>query len=257
MLFWMLRYLVPLFLVGSLCAGVGLDPDAKHRGEQGLRISAGAAPFEVIADSEQPVNRVRLRFYVRLRDLGLDEGTVVTLFRADQVETPCFAVTLGLVEGVWRLGWQVAEHAGEGREVTPALGPTLGAGWHAVEFAWQAGEGSGSFQLWLNDVAQTPLEQLNNGLFALTLVRLGLPGVEAGAFRGNVDFDSVVWRDRGEVGRVPFSTSQIVEHTSAWPSGHSVLFLTGLISETTTVVLGKTHAGSRQPLTPKDGFHER
>ncbi|CAM2010501.1 hypothetical protein [Acanthopleuribacter pedis] len=255
-MFSRILFFLVAFSALPLCAGVGLSDAAKHRGTQGLRVSAGAAPFEIIADSEQALQRMRLRFYVRLRDLVLDEGTQRTLLQADQEQTLCLAVTVGRVEGAMRLGWQVAENGETPRVVAPEAGPALSAAWHAVEFEWVAGEGNGVFQVWLDDAPLSPFTDLHNGSRVVTAVRLGLPGAELGDFRGSVDFDSVVWRDRGEVGREPFSNTQMIEHTSDWPARHSVLFLTGLISEATTVVFGKRQAGSRQHTTEKEGVHE-
>ncbi len=242
---------------GLVSAGVSLSGDAKHRGEQGLRISGGRAPFEIIADSTEPLQRLRVRFYLRVRDLELSEGTTVTLLQGDGSQLGCLAVSVGRVDGTLRLGWSAAVDGGSVQQVTPSQGPALAASWQALEVAWSAEAGGGSLQLWLNDVALAPLTDLTNGSCLVTTLRLGLPGVEPGAFSGFLDIDSFVWRDRGEIGTLSFDPVQIIAYTAAWPADHSVLFLAGLVGEASSSV-SKTSADARLPTseTEKDGFHE-
>lgn len=238
-------------------AGVALSGEAKHRGEQGLRISSGSAPFEIIADSAEPLQRLRVRFYLRVRDLELSEGGTVTVLQGDGSQPGCLAVMVGRVDGALRLGWSAAVDGGAMQQVSPSQGPSLSATWQALELAWSADAGGGSLQLWLNDVPLTSLSDFSNSSCLITALRLGLPGAAPGSFSGFLDIDSFVWRDRGEIGTLSFDPVQIIAYTAAWPAGHSVLFLTGLVGEASSSV-SKTSAGARLPTseTEKDGFHE-
>lgn len=242
---------------GLLTAGVALSGEAKHRGAQGLRISSGSAPFELIADSAEPLQRVRVRFYLRVRDLTLSEGATVTVLQGDGSVAGCFALHLGRVDGQMRLGWSARVDGGGLQQVTPDQGPALGAAWQALELAWSAEGGAGALQLWLNDVPLAPLNDFANGSCLVTAVRLGLPDVSPQAFNGFLDIDSFVWRDRGEIGVLPFDPVQIIAYTAAWPAEHSVLYLAGLVGEASSTV-SKTATEPRPPTseTEKDGFHE-
>jgi hypothetical protein len=227
------RITVLLCLCSSVWAGIEVVPEAKHRGEAGLRVS-----FEDQADqslrntSVAGSTSLRVRFYLRLDALvGSGAGGFQLLSGFTNDDLSAFSIGLVNIDNTWFLTTSAGEDGGT-QQVLAAMDQLAlpNSGWFALELNWQALAGDGILEVMLNNEAGPLLNNLNNGNLSLERISLGAREVAAGVF-GYYDLDTFEVRESGEIGLSCFPGAALFGPAAAWPQSHDVRYMITLADE--------------------------
>ncbi|NDY96043.1 hypothetical protein [Wenzhouxiangella limi] len=165
----------------------------RYAGHCGLRVPVDGTPRFVTDNSPAPEDTYIARFYVFLDNAGSDE---IVLFSADdgtdaKVQIVYNAPTSG------DLTLEVVDSSNDVNELTF---DDVGAGWHSVEFAWEALE-SATIAFSLNgsdDLTNT----INTSGIALANANLGNVSGAGSAGTNSIDFDDFDSRRSSRPGRL-------------------------------------------------------
>jgi hypothetical protein len=165
--------------------GVSTAPvGKKYEGHCGLTVDAAAAPGYVTTTEPSAEGILTARFYLLASDLAINSGDTI-IFQARDGGT--VQVELRLRKGNDGTTRLVAR-ALTGGTLTGFLSTPLQETWQAVNVAWTAGAGNGSFALKLDGVVKVDVTNLDNGGMVVNEVDLGI--INDPAATGKVVFDA-------------------------------------------------------------------
>jgi RHS repeat-associated protein len=143
--------------------------------------------------------RYRARFYLDPSGLTLGTGEILDIFTGISNGTEITRIQLQDNAGEMQLRASILDDSDVWTETSWIA---LVDGWQAVEIEWQAIQNEGFLKLWLEDVLQETRGMVDNDTRALTVVRLGAMGVDAGT-SGVLTFDDFEARRYSYIGLLP------------------------------------------------------
>ncbi len=212
----------PVALAGTL----NVVDTEQYNGTYGLDIGiTDTTPTYVETDSPQSETRFRARFYVKSTLLTLGSGESLVVMSAVGGGNDQVRVIVEESGGAKYLFFEVRTDAGSYTKT--ATGVELPDGWRAIEFDWQASDGSdnGALDFWMDgwsaaELSATGLSGLDNNDQTIDYARMGaVSGIQAGT-SGNVFFDDFeAHRDTG-IGLLSLFSDVPTSHW-AWDFAHS------------------------------------
>ncbi|HEV8240601.1 MAG TPA: VCBS repeat-containing protein [Thermoanaerobaculia bacterium] len=253
---------------GGTC-GVNNTNNDRYGGNCGARVTldTGAAPFAYVQDNTPSgEGAYRVRFYVNTSTMAFTAGSFDVFAAYDPVSDPPAGSSAGTPVLRAQLGsgnprvlnvFGLLDAGGE-----TAIGPfSIASGWHAIEIEWTragAGQNNGHLNLWLDGVAQTGTNGLDNDTHTINTVRWGYVSGSP-TFSGRLLIDEFASQRTGQIGLVPFTGQQMAADFDGDGDGDVVLERNGswLFYDYATGTLANTVAlGSGGSCIPTPGNYD-
>lgn len=170
---------------------VKVVPAAASQGAYGLRIAVtGQEPHYVVDDSPAAAMHYRARFTFDPHSLPMEDREAHIIFSAEMA-SPVLRVQVRRVAETYQLRLLVRDNASNW---TASAWTPLSDTAHQLEFDWRAataaGTADGHAKLWVDEVLQGDLRNLENDTRRIEQVRLGAIGGMRAATQGSYFFDA-------------------------------------------------------------------
>jgi len=168
---------IMLTAVTAFSATLDVTNPARYEGSYGAVVTLDStSPAYVVDETPAAESRYRVRFYVRVEDATVPNGTTMDIFRA--VDGSDNALVKVVIEGTTSgpVLRAVAREGGGGTRST--VGPdTVERGWWSVELDWMAASSGvasdGHLKLWLNGAEVTAINSLATGAVVVETAQWG------------------------------------------------------------------------------------
>ena len=184
----------------ALAIGESTSPQGKKYEQScGLTIDASSVPAYVTTDTPTDESVISARFYLLQETLDLQSGDL-TLLTARDGGTVEFEL---LIRSTGSVNHLVSVYRDNGSLVEDSEIVALQNVWQAVEVAWSAGAGDGTFELKIDDIPMISLASLTNGGALVNEVDVGV--VNSADAVGELVLDAIQLRRAGSAGLLDIS----------------------------------------------------